>query len=106
MTCTASSPEARPRVRTPYMRDLAQRVRGLIRGSEASMVVLGVIAGVVAGLAVALLGTISSEMHSLLFGIGAERLSGVRHLTRGYAVPIFGGLVLAAVNYLWTRRRR
>lgn len=107
MTSTASSPQTRTaRARTLYLRDLAQRVRGLIRGSEASMVVLGVIAGIVAGLAVALLGTISSDMHSLLFGIGAERLSGVRHLPKGYFVPIFGGAVLAAVNYLWTRRRR
>ena len=30
----------------------------------------------------------------------------MRHLPKGYAVPIFGGFVLAAVNYLWTRRRR
>jgi CIC family chloride channel protein len=106
MTSPASEQTARPRFLAPPLRDAALRLRGLIRGSEASLMVLGVLAGIAAGLAVALIGTLSSEMHSLLFGVGGERLSGVPRLPRGVGVPILGGLVLAAANGLWTRRRR
>ena len=106
MTSAASDPAVKPRTNAPALRDAALRLRSLIRGSEASLVMLGVLVGVIAGLSVALLGTLSSLMHSALFGVGAERLSGVPHLPRGYATPILGGLALAAANWLWTRRRR
>ncbi|MDR3510265.1 MAG: chloride channel protein [Caulobacteraceae bacterium] len=106
MTSTASEDDARPRALAPGLRDAGLRLRSLIRGSEASMVVLGLLVGIGAGLAVALIGTISSEMHSLLFGVGGERLSGVPRLPRGLGVPILGGIVLSAVNWMWTRRRR
>ncbi len=106
MTSPASEPEERARVLAPPLRDAALRLRGLIRGSEASMVVLGVLAGVAAGLAVALLGALSSGMHDVLFGIGGERLSGASSLPRGLGAPVMGGLALAAANWIWTRRRR
>ena len=48
----------------------------------------------------------SLTAHASCSGSGAERLSGVPHLPRGYATPILGGLALAAANWLWTRRRR
>ena len=105
MTSAASEPE-RTRVLAPPLRDFALRLRSLIRGSEASLVVLGILAGIAAGLAVALLGTLSSDMHSLLFGVAGERLSGVSRLPRGIGTPILGGLALAAANWFWTRRRR
>jgi CIC family chloride channel protein len=105
MTSAASEPE-RTRVLAPPLRDIALRLRSLIRGSEASLVVLGILAGIAAGLAVAVLGTLSSDMHSLLFGVAGERLSGVARLPRGIGTPILGGLALAAANWVWTRRRR
>ena len=106
MTSTASDPDAKSRLFAPLLRDAATRLRSLIRGSEASMVVLGALVGIASGLSVALLGTLSSDMHSILFGVGGERLSGVSHLPRGLGVPILGGLVLSAINWIWTRRRR
>ena len=69
------------------------------------MVLLAAIIGVAAGLSVALIGTLSSEMHNLLFGLKGERLSGVAHLPRGYASPIFGGLILGVGAWLWNQRR-
>jgi CIC family chloride channel protein len=106
MDTTAPDTAVKPHHHAPALRDAATRLRSLIRGSETSLVVLGVLAGIAAGLAVALIGTLSSDMHSLFFGVGGERLSGVPELPRGYAVPIFGGLLLAATNWAWTRRRR
>jgi CIC family chloride channel protein len=103
---SAASDDAHARSLPPLLRDAGLRLRSLIRGSETSMVVLGLLVGIVAGLAVALIGTISSDMHSLFFGVGAERLSGVPRLPRGLATPILGGLVLAVANWIWTRRRR
>ena len=58
-----------------------------------------------AGLSVALIGTLSSDMHNLLFGLTGERLSGVRHLNRGYEAPILGGVILGVGAWLWNRRR-
>jgi CIC family chloride channel protein len=69
------------------------------------MVLLAALIGVAAGLSVALVGTLSSDMHNLLFGLSGERLSGVAHLPRGYASPIFGGLILGVGAWLWNRRR-
>jgi CIC family chloride channel protein len=106
MSGGASEPGAKAHSFAATLRDAALRLRSLIRGSETSMVLLGTVVGVAAGLAVALLGTLSSEMHSLLFGVGAERLSGVPRLYRGWGAPILGGLALAAANWVWTRRRR
>ena len=83
----------------------ARRLRGLVRRSELSLVLLAAVVGVAAGLAVALIGTLSSDMHSILFGVGAERLSGVPKLPRGYAAPIAGGLLLGVSAWLWQRRR-
>lgn len=102
---SAASDDARSSALTQGLRDVGLRLRSLIRGSEASMVLLGLLVGVGAGLAVALIGTISSDMHALFFGVGAERLSGVRRLPRGLATPILGGLTLALANWIWTRRR-
>jgi CIC family chloride channel protein len=106
MSSATSESEPKLHVFAPPLRDAALRLRSLIRGSEAALVILGALVGIIAGLSVALLGTLSSALHTLLFGVGAERLSGVPELPRGYGVPILGGLVLAAANWLWTRRRR
>src|SRR5580658_5255140 len=83
----------------------ARRLRSLVRRSELSLVLLAAVIGVAAGLSVALIGTLSSDMHSILFGVGAERLSGVAKLPRGYVAPIAGGLILGASAWLWQRRR-
>ena len=105
MTETVSDPQARgPDLAGPF-RDAASRLRSLIRGSETSMVVLGALVGVAAGLAVALLGTASSDLHTIFFGVGAERLSGVRVLPRGVTTPILGGLAIALLSWVWSRRR-
>ena len=84
---------------------LARRLRGIIRGSEAWLVLLGALSGVASGLAVALMGTTSNAMHTLFFGVRSGRVSGMAHLERGLTVPIIGGLVLGVASWLWTRRR-
>jgi CIC family chloride channel protein len=106
MTSAAPEADVRNHHPAPPWRDAAARLRSLVRGSESSLVLLGILVGILGGLSVVVLGTLSSEMHSLLFGVGAERLSGVPRLPRGYATPILGGAVLAFANWLWTRRRR
>jgi CIC family chloride channel protein len=87
------------------VREIARRLRGLLRGREIWMVGLGAVVGVASGLAVSLIGTISSELHNLLFGLHGERLSGVTHLPRGYFAPILGGFVAAIAGILWSNRR-
>jgi len=86
-------------------RNIAQRVRGYIRGSELWMVVLGALVGIGSGLAVALIGTISSELHDILFGLKGERLSGVVHLPRGHWAPVLGGCIACIAGLLWSNRR-
>lgn len=82
-------------------RDLASRLRSLIRGSEVWLVVLAALTGVTAGLAVALIGTISNHMHQVLFGLGhGDRLSGVAHLKQGLWVPAAGGALLGLLTWL------
>ena len=85
---------------------LARRFRGIIRGSEAWLVLLGALSGVASGLAVALMGTTSNAMHTLFFGVRNGRVSGMAHLDRGLAVPIIGGLILGVASWAWSRRRR
>jgi chloride channel protein, CIC family len=85
---------------------LARRLRGIIRGSEAWLVLLGALSGVVSGLAVALMGTTTNAMHTLFFGVRSGRVSGLDHLDRGYLTPIIGGLVLGITGWLWAGRRR
>ena len=80
-------------------------MRDLVRGREIGQVALAALVGVGSGLSVALIGTISSTLHGLLFGVRAERLSGVAHLPRGYWVPILGGLITALAGALWSGRR-
>ena len=84
---------------------LARRLRGIIRGSEAWLVLLGALSGVASGLAVALMGTATNAMHTLFFGVRSGRVSGMAHLERGLTVPIIGGLVLGVASWLWSRRR-
>jgi CIC family chloride channel protein len=86
-------------------RDLARRVRSLVRGREIWMVALGALAGIAAGLSVSLIGTISSDLHNLLFGVHGERLSGVPKLPRGHWAPVLGGLIAGLAGALWGRRR-
>ena len=86
-------------------RDLAQRLRGVIRGREGWLVVIAGLVGVAAGLAVALLGTISDHLHRVLFGLQGERLSAVAQIRQGLGAPIVGGLILGALTRLWVRRR-
>jgi CIC family chloride channel protein len=83
----------------------ARRLRSLVRRSEFSLVILAALVGVAAGLSVALIGTLSSDMHNLLFGLTGERLSGVKQLHRGYEAPILGGVILGVGAWLWNRRR-
>jgi CIC family chloride channel protein len=91
--------------RPPLRRDIVRRFRTALRGRELWMVGLGALAGVGAGLAVSLIGTLSSELHNFLFGLHGERLSGVRHLPRGYLAPILGGAMAAIAGRLWSNRR-
>jgi CIC family chloride channel protein len=85
---------------------LARRLRGIIRGSEAWLVLLGALSGVVSGLAVALMGTTSNAVHTFFFGVHNGRLSGMERLGRGWAVPAIGGLILGVASWAWNRRRR
>ena len=97
-------PRARPNLVSGAV--LARRLRGIIRGSEAWLVLLGAVSGVASGLVVALIGTTSNAMHTLFFGVHNGRVSGMLHLHRGLTTPIIGGLVLGVASWLWTRRRR
>src|SRR5690242_9256098 len=72
-TTVEQEPAAKPHA--PDWRDVPRRLRGIIRGNGVWMVVLGALAGIAAGLAVALIGTASSTLHALLFGLRGERLS-------------------------------
>ncbi|HZC16081.1 MAG TPA: chloride channel protein, partial [Caulobacteraceae bacterium] len=105
MTAEASDSPALTRERASPLDAVARRLRGLVRRSEFSLVILAAVIGIVAGLSVALIGTLSSDMHNLLFGVGGERLSGVKHLKRGYEAPILGGMALGVGAWLWNRRR-
>ena len=97
---------ARARPSLPSGAVLARRLRGIIRGSEAWLVLLGAVSGVASGLVVALIGTTSNAMHTLFFGVHNGRVSGMLHLHRGLTTPIIGGLILGVASWLWTRRRR
>jgi CIC family chloride channel protein len=105
MTAEASDAPALTRERTSLLEAMARRLRSLVRRSEFSLVILAAIIGIAAGLSVALVGTLSSDMHNLLFGVGGERLSGVRHLKRGFAAPILGGIILGVGAWVWRRGR-
>jgi len=87
------------------LRDPFRLIRSLVRGREVAMVVLGALVGVGSGLSVALIGTISSGLHDILFGVRGERLSGVAELPRGYWAPILGGVILGIAGLLWSNRR-
>ena len=106
MTAKASDAELASRVHPRLWVETGRRFRGVIRGSEVWLVLLGALIGVAAGLSVALIGTLSSEMHDVLFGLSGERLSGVAVLHKGYASPIIGGLLLGVSSWLWSRRRK
>ncbi|MDR3509576.1 MAG: chloride channel protein, partial [Caulobacteraceae bacterium] len=87
-------------------RDVINRLRSLIRGSEVWLVGLAVLTGAAAGLSVALIGTVSDHLHQLLFGLGhGDRLSGAPRLTQGVWVPAAGGLLLGLTSWLRARRR-
>jgi chloride channel protein, CIC family len=102
MTAEVQTPAipARPTLRDPF-----RLIRTLVRGREVAMVILGALVGVGSGLSVALIGTISSVLHDILFGVRGERLSGVSELPRGYWVPILGGVIVGVAGFLWSRRR-
>ena len=105
MTTEASEAEASARTGPTFLVEAGRRLRSLVRSSEFSLVILAALIGVVAGLSVALIGTLSSEMHNLLYGIRGERLSGVAKLHRGFFSPVIGGLILGAAAWLWNSRR-
>jgi CIC family chloride channel protein len=102
MTAQAETPvvHARPALRDPF-----RLIRSLVRGREVAMVILGALVGIGSGLSVALIGTISSGLHDILFGVRGERLSGVAELPRGYWVPILGGAIIGTAGVLWSSRR-
>ncbi len=100
LTAAASTIPAKPTLRDPF-----RMIRTMVRGRAVWLVALGAVVGVASGLSVALIGTISSMLHDLLFGVRGERLSGVAELPRGYWVPILGGLILGGGSLLWSRRR-
>ena len=87
------------------LRELAQRLRGMIRGREGWLVVISGFVGVAAGLSVALMGTISDHAHRILFGLQGERLSAATQIRQGLTAPIVGGLALGVLTLLWMRRR-
>ena len=105
MTAEVTEAPELERAATSPLEAVARRLRGLVRRSEFSLVILAAIIGVAAGLSVALIGTLSSDMHNLLFGLTGERLSGVKTLHRGYEAPILGGVILGIGAWLWNRRR-
>jgi len=104
LTAAAAETPAIP-AKPTLRRDPFRLIRTLVRGREVAMVILGAVVGVGSGLSVALIGTISSDLHDLLFGVRGERLSGVAELPRGYWVPILGGVILGIAGVIWSRRR-
>jgi CIC family chloride channel protein len=88
-----------------WAKDAARHLRSLVRSSAFWLVLVAILVGVMSGLSVALLGAASDLMHTVLFGLRGERVSGVPFLTRGRASPIVGGIVLGAAVLLWRRRR-
>ena len=105
MTAPAADLARLARLVPTTRRDLASRLRSLIRGSEVWLVVLAALIGIAAGLAVALIGTLSDHAHQILFGLGhGDRLSAAPRLAKGVWVPAAGGLALGALTWLRNRR--
>ena len=106
MTAPAAELARLARLAPIARRDIASRLRGMIRGSEVWLVVLGALVGVGAGLAVALIGTLSDHAHQILFGLRhGDRVSGVLHLRHGLWVPAAGGLALGVLTWLRGQRK-
>jgi len=105
MTAEATDAPEPERGATSPLEAVARRLRGLVRRSEFSLVILAALVGIAAGLSVALIGTLSSDLHNLLFGLTGERLSGVKTLHRGFEAPILGGVILGVGAWMWNRRR-
>ncbi len=105
MTAPAADLARLARLVPTTRRDLASRLRSLIRGSEVWLVVLAALIGIAAGLAVALIGTLSDHAHQILFGLGhGDRLSAAPRLIKGAWVPAAGGLALGLLTWLRNRR--
>ena len=106
MTAPAADLARLARLAPISRRDLASRLRGLIRGSEVWLVVIASLIGVAAGLAVALIGTLSDHAHQILFGLHhGDRVSGVLRLHKGLWVPAAGGLALGVLTWLRNKRK-
>lgn len=87
---------------------MVRDVRGWLRASEASFIVLAIAIGAVAGLLSVILGALARTLQHLLFGLPpATRLSGVVDigLTTLMVLPL-GGLALAAFDYVTAARKR
>jgi chloride channel protein, CIC family len=105
MTAEVTDAEEATRGGTSFLEAVARRLRSLVRRSEFSLVILAALVGIAAGLSVALVGTLSSDLHNILFGLTGERLSGVKTLHKGFVAPILGGVVLGVGAWMWNRRR-
>src|SRR5918993_544143 len=86
----------------------AAALRGLVRGSEAAIVLLAALTGAAVGLLAWGMGAAARGLHQLLFGIGPQfRLSAAGSIPgwRLLLVPALGGLALYLLNRALRRWR-
>ncbi|MCE4222930.1 chloride channel protein [Methylobacterium sp. C25] len=98
----APAPAARTKLTVP------ERLRALVRGSEAGLVALAAVIGCIGGAAVAAMSATTQLLRELLFQIPhGSRLSAMPDLPAMVALagPTIGGAVFGLLTYLVARRR-
>lgn len=92
---------------TSYL-EAPRRLRAFVRAHETSLVVLAVLIGAIGGLVVAVMSSLVTVLHSVLFNLPlGERLSSQPSIdpVRALVVPTVGGLVLGVAFLLLLRVR-
>lgn len=83
---------------------LPAALRNFVRHRETGVVSVGIVIGLLSGLLVAIISKLSQATHALLFDIPSDAhlsATGVISWQRTLLIPVIGGLVLAAIGYLF-----